>query len=172
MDEDAFRALFDSTARELRAYVRRVCGDASIADDVLQETFIRVLRLPEPASRPLLWRIATNIVRDRWRRAARERRGLLRLAAEPRAGGGGGDAEERVARALAPMKPQARALLWLAYVEGRSHAEIGAILGLRPASVRVLLFRARRAAARALRRDGVQREALECDGTAIKTTPS
>jgi RNA polymerase sigma-70 factor, ECF subfamily len=173
MDEDAFRALFEATARPLRAYLRRVTGDAAAADDVLQETYIRVLRRAEPVAPPFLWRVATNIVRDRWRRSRREREGLQRLGREP-AGAAPAGADERVARALAQLKPQARALLWLAHVEGRSHAEIGEILGLRAASVRVLLFRARRAAARRLREEGLDALPKEppCEIAAAKTTPS
>jgi RNA polymerase sigma-70 factor, ECF subfamily len=53
------------------------------------------------------------------------------------------------------MKPRERAMLWLAYVEGRTHQEIGAILDLQAASVRVLLFRARGVLARRLRRLGL-----------------
>jgi len=155
MDEDAFRALFDATARPLRAYIRRVLADAAAADDVLQETYIRVLQRPDTVGPPFLWKVATNIIRDRWRRDRREREGLRRLAAEPPAGAPAGPGE-RVQRVLAQLKPQARALLWLAYVEGRTHAEIGEILGLRAASVRVLLFRARRAASRLLRQEGVE----------------
>jgi RNA polymerase sigma-70 factor (ECF subfamily) len=168
MDEDAFRALFEATARPLRAYIRRVTGDAAAADDVLQETYLRVLRRTEAVTPPYLWRVATNIIRDRWRHARREREGLRRLAAEPAAGppAAGGD---RVQRVLAQLKPQARALLWLAHVEGRTHAEIGEILGLRAGSVRVLLFRARRAASRLLRQEGMKGEPC---ATAVKTTLS
>ncbi len=36
-----------------------------------------------------------------------------------------------------------RAVLWLAHVEGLSHREIGAILGLKEQSLKVILFRAR-----------------------------
>jgi RNA polymerase sigma-70 factor, ECF subfamily len=35
-------------------------------------------------------------------------------------------------------------MLWLAYAEGASHQEIASVLGLRPASMKLLLFRARR----------------------------
>jgi|SRR5678815_3865698 hypothetical protein len=45
---------------------------------------------------------------------------------------------------FAELKPRERALLWLAYVEGESHEEIAASLGVRPSGVRVLLFPARR----------------------------
>jgi RNA polymerase sigma-70 factor (ECF subfamily) len=44
--------------------------------------------------------------------------------------------------------------MWLAYVEGADHCEIAETLGLREASVRVLLFRARRKLAHLLREGG------------------
>ena len=60
-----------------------------------------------------------------------------------------------LSRVFDGLQPRDRALLWLAYVEGRSHAEVGAILGLRAMSVRVLLFRARAELARRIRRAGL-----------------
>ena len=42
------------------------------------------------------------------------------------------------------LKPRERSLLWLAYAQGWSHEEIAASLGLRTASLKALLFRARR----------------------------
>ncbi len=49
------------------------------------------------------------------------------------------------------MKPRERQLLWLAYAEGYSHREIAAVTGLAAASIRLLLFRARRKIAGFLR---------------------
>jgi RNA polymerase sigma-70 factor (ECF subfamily) len=60
-----------------------------------------------------------------------------------------GDVAERalgrtdLARAMARLKPRERDLLWLAYALGSSHQEIAASLGLKPASIKLLLFRAR-----------------------------
>ena len=45
--------------------------------------------------------------------------------------------------ALARLRPRDRALLWLAYAQGSTHQEIGEVLGLRTASIKPLLFRAR-----------------------------
>jgi RNA polymerase sigma-70 factor (ECF subfamily) len=47
-------------------------------------------------------------------------------------------------RAMGQLKPRERSLLWLAYAEGSSHREIAATLGVKLASVKLLLFRARR----------------------------
>jgi RNA polymerase sigma-70 factor (ECF subfamily) len=49
------------------------------------------------------------------------------------------------------MKPRERQLLWLAHAEGYSHREIAQITGLAAASIRLLLFRARRKIAKLLR---------------------
>lgn len=47
-------------------------------------------------------------------------------------------------RALSRLKPRERQLLWLAYAEGASHKEIAKVSGMKAASVRPLLFRARK----------------------------
>jgi RNA polymerase sigma-70 factor (ECF subfamily) len=45
---------------------------------------------------------------------------------------------------MARLKPRDRALLWLAYGQGASHREIADVVGVGHASVKPLLFRARR----------------------------
>jgi RNA polymerase sigma-70 factor (ECF subfamily) len=52
--------------------------------------------------------------------------------------------------ALARMRPRDRQILWLAHAEGYSHREIAEITGLASASIRLMLFRARRKIARLL----------------------
>jgi RNA polymerase sigma-70 factor (ECF subfamily) len=49
------------------------------------------------------------------------------------------------------MKPRERQMLWLAHAEGYSHREIAQVMGLSTASIRLLLFRARRKIAALLR---------------------
>ena len=56
-----------------------------------------------------------------------------------------------VNRAMTQLKPNERAMLWMAYAEGATHPEIASVLGLNPASMKVLLFRARRKMAALLR---------------------
>jgi RNA polymerase sigma-70 factor (ECF subfamily) len=55
--------------------------------------------------------------------------------------------------AMERLNPKARNLLWLAYVEALSHREMAKILSLREGSIRVLLFRARKALEKELRRE-------------------
>jgi RNA polymerase sigma-70 factor (ECF subfamily) len=53
-------------------------------------------------------------------------------------------------RALSKLSQRQRDALWLAYAEGSSHVEIAEKLGLKVGSVRLILFRARRKAAKLL----------------------
>src|SRR3954468_18834475 len=74
MDEDTFRAFYDRTARQVWAYLARITGDRSLADDLLQESYYRFLRAErafdnETHRRNYLFRIATNLAHDRHRRA-------------------------------------------------------------------------------------------------------
>src|SRR5690349_8246898 len=76
MDEAAFRALYDRTARALWVYLARITGSADVADDLLQETYYRFLRARatydgDAHRRNTLYRIATNLAHDRRRRAVR-----------------------------------------------------------------------------------------------------
>jgi RNA polymerase sigma-70 factor (ECF subfamily) len=62
--------------------------------------------------------------------------------------------KQDMARTFRELKPQERLLLWLAHVEGNAHADIAETLGLKAASVPVLLHRARRRLADLLRKKG------------------
>lgn len=146
MDEDAFRALYDRTARPLFAYVLRVSGSSDVADDLLQESYCRLLsaKLPvmdETQMKSYLFRIATNLLRDRWRV---KERAIEKDAPEPSSPARDPAVHTDVQRALQQLAPRQRQLLWLAYVEGASHKEIAQVTGLRAGSIRMLLFRARR----------------------------
>jgi RNA polymerase sigma-70 factor (ECF subfamily) len=54
------------------------------------------------------------------------------------------------------LKPRERELLWLAYVEGMSHAEIAAATGLGAMSIRILLYRTRQKASTLLRPERIK----------------
>lgn len=151
MDEDAFRAFYDRTARALWAYLARITGDRQAADDLLQECYYRLLRArvthdDESHRRNYLFRIATNLARDGYRRRAAapelisnvdESHGADTAAAART------DCRTDLHRAMARLKRRERELLWLAYAQGSSHQEIGETLGLKTGSIKPLLFRAR-----------------------------
>ena len=163
MDEDSFRVFYERTARPVWAYLSRMTGEPRLADDLLQEAYYRFLRAgvaheSEAHRRNYLFRIATNLVRDLRRRHRVDdvpigsgRDAIDR--ADPRSADAAGGAARRVdlRRAMARLKPRERELLWLAYAQGSSHQEIAQALGLKTASVKLLLFRARRRLAALLR---------------------
>jgi RNA polymerase sigma-70 factor (ECF subfamily) len=166
MDEDAFRLFYERTARPVWAYLSRMSGDAKLADDLLQETYYRFLRAnvsleSDAHRRNYLFRIATNLVRDLRRRP---RVAESQLAdgigdvehADPQSADAANGAVRRLdlARSMARLKPRERDLLWLAYAQGSSHKEIAETLGLKSASIKLLLFRARRRLAGLLREGG------------------
>lgn len=162
MDEEAFRAFYDRTARVLRAYLSRVTGSAALADDLLQDTYYRFLRArsnyeSEAHRRNALFRIASNLVRDHYRR----RRGEPPLVTTANEGAladpfdaGRTERGTDLRQAMAQLGPRDRELLWLAYVQGSSHREIADSLGLKTGSIKLLLFRARRRLADLLRGHG------------------
>jgi len=153
MSELEFQRVYDATAGPILGYLVAVTGRREVADDLLQETFCRLLvhrkaraGLDAQETRRYLFRIATNLLRDRWRS------GEDRPFAEPAEAGALPSLESTIdIRAmLKHLKSRERELLWLAYVEGMDHAEIAAATGLGRLSVRTLLFRARNKAKRFL----------------------
>lgn len=159
MDEEAFRAFYDRTARGLWAYLSRITGDRQLADDLVQEAYYRFLRAgrnyeSESHRRNSLFHIATNLVRDLRRRPAPLQ---LLESAEHKALQVDADLADRttdradLSRAMARLKPRERELLWLAYAQGESHKDIAETLGLKTGSIKLLLFRARRKLAGLLR---------------------
>jgi len=165
MDEDAFRLFYERTARPVWAYLSRMSGDARLADDLLQEAYYRFLRAnvsheSDAHRRNYLFRIATNLVHDVRRRPRVDASPLGEADeidhADPRSADAANGAVRRLdlARSMARLKPRERDMLWLAYAQGSSHKEIAETLGLKTASIKLLLFRARRRLAGLLREGG------------------
>lgn len=158
MDREMFAGFYQRSAPALRAYLLRVSGNPALADDLLQESYLRFLCAKQPEGgevnfRRYLFRIATNLLRDYWRKP---KHGCLEevpdqfLVAQDVSSQV--DLQAALGPAMARMRPRDRQLLWLAHAEGYSHQEISEITGLAAASIRLLLFRARRKMARLLRK--------------------
>lgn len=158
MDDQSFRLFYERTARSLQAYLIGTTGSPTAAEDLLQEAYFRLLRSDvvfndEDHRRNYLFRIATNLVRDRYRRK-RPEADVPVEPADPADQGAEVRQRTDVSRVLGELKPRQRELLWLAYVEGMSHREIAAALGLKTGSIRPLLFRARQRMAAVLHARG------------------
>jgi RNA polymerase sigma-70 factor (ECF subfamily) len=182
MDSDAFAAFYQRSARGLWAYLARVSQDPALADDLMQESFVRFLCAGRPelqlaegevAARRYLFRIATNLLRDYWRRPVsasieempEETFAAADLTAQA-------DSQALLGPALAELRPRDRQLLWLAHAEGYTHREIAQITGLGSASIRLLLFRARRRIAQILAAQACRPERAQPRGEHAQAEPS
>jgi RNA polymerase sigma-70 factor, ECF subfamily len=159
MDSEQFAAFYERSARSLWAYLARVSRDPALADDLTQESYVRFLCAGRPedgevATRRYLFRIATNLLRDHWRRPPST--SIHEFPEElfaSKCGRAQAESQAMLGPAMAQLRPRDRQLLWLAYAEGYSHHEIAEVTGLASASIRLLLFRARRKMARLLREE-------------------
>ena len=146
----------------IRRYVSRLVGNASLADDLTQETFLRVHqhlgKLKDAAAvEAWLYRIATNVCYDRFRR--REHREPALPLLSPNDDGEGAVVEEDalrpdqlleqremsdcVVRFLVALPSAHRQVLLLHDLQGYTDPEIAQMLGLSLQNVKIRLHRAR-----------------------------
>ena len=142
--------VYRSTYRSLVRFLYRKVWDAERAEDLAQEAFARALVHKPENARGWLFVVAANMARDDARKAARERRHLTLLKAEPGAGSKELDEEidadtqrTQVRAALDQLTPRDREalLLWDA---GMSYDEIATQTGLARGAIGTTLSRARR----------------------------
>jgi RNA polymerase sigma-70 factor, ECF subfamily len=162
LNEEAFARFYHNTVRPLRAYLSRASGSPTLAEDLVQESYLRFLCAKAPweegetACRRYLFRIGSNLLKDHWRRPTGESLEDVperRLPAVNPEGIEHLDSNALLNTALAHLHPMERQLLWLAHAEDMSHKEISEITGLGTALVRLKLFRSRHKLARALRQE-------------------
>lgn len=158
-DDDAFAALFDRYARSVYNHAFRLTGNWSMSEDVVSLTFLEAWRLrgrvdTEGGSlRPWLLGVATNVVRNTRRAAARHAVAMSRL---PPGGAVGDFADEVASRiddtellaavrlALETLRRNEREVLALCVWEGLGYAAAAEALGIPTGTVRSRLSRARR----------------------------
>ena len=133
MTEAEFEAFHRATVKSLRAYVSRVMGRATHADDIVQEAYLRFLRARSPGDsmdqrRAYLFRVATNLVVDHWR--SRKFEQSSNAVIEPMRLDPDVSLKIDMERAFTHLRPEERAMMWLAYVEGADHREIARALGV------------------------------------------
>jgi RNA polymerase sigma-70 factor (ECF subfamily) len=172
-DAAAFDALFRRWAARLLRYLERMLRDAGLAEELVQEVFLRVYGArgsyrPEARFSTWLYRIATNLALNELRRPRRSRphASLDDAAAEALASDDPPSddlthARRSVAavdRALGDVPERQRAALWLVAVEGLSYAEVAASLGVSESAVKALVHRARESLAARLETRGSSAE--------------
>src|SRR4051812_14355616 len=142
-----FRRLYPSLFR----YLHRMTGDTDAADDIAQESFVRLLGrdMPEDEARLWLFTVATNLFRDGARTHKRRERLLAVRPWTPTALPRPDEAAEsaatvrRVRGALERLAPRDQQML-IMREEGFRYDEIAQVAGVAPGSVGTLLARAAR----------------------------
>jgi RNA polymerase sigma-70 factor (ECF subfamily) len=150
-DAEAHRVLFGRLAPPLLAMARRHLGDRAEAEDVVQKTFLLVHRArhdfrPDARLRPWVFTIAMNLVRDTFRKRARQREAPLELDGR-REPASWDDRVERaqqarlVREALATLPHDQRRAIELHWLEERPFAEVAELVGASVSAVKVRAHR-------------------------------
>src|SRR5712691_10204186 len=138
--------LFAENYPKLAGWVRRLVDDDDTAHEIASEAFVRLLsrwtRVDSPQS--YLYMIATNLIRDHWRKTERERRAIRRFTA--------GAALEPVAypiqdadvrNLIASLPPRLRDPFLLHYYGGFGIREVATLLRRPEGTIKADLFAAR-----------------------------
>jgi RNA polymerase sigma-70 factor, ECF subfamily len=148
-DTADFDGLFGRLYPQLFRYLHRLTGSADTADDLAQESFVRLLGRPmaEADARRWLFTVATNLVRDGARTRRTRQRLLVSVPVGPSVPPLQDEQTERnetiaaVRRALDVLPERDRVLL-LMREEGFKYGEIAEAVGVAPGSVGTLIARA------------------------------
>jgi RNA polymerase sigma factor (sigma-70 family) len=160
-DHSAFAAIMNRHKGWLYRFIRRYVADRDDAYDLLQESFVSAWTAlsrfdPERPFEAWLRRIALNKCRDRARRDAVRRAALALLglgstsAAQEEATPGSDSraasdhALKKLEEAIAALPRQLKEPLVLTTLEGLSHKEAGAFLGINAKTVETRVYRAKR----------------------------
>jgi RNA polymerase sigma-70 factor, ECF subfamily len=162
---ESFDAIYDVLAGRIRGYLYTLCRDASLADDLLQDTFVqlhRSRRTYEPGRpvTPWVFAIARHVFLMHRRRTGRRRRFEETLLAEALRGDRPHDDEaalidgDEVRRALRQVPADQREAVLMHHVDGHSFAEIAARLGIRVNAAKTRAFRGMKKMRETLTRPG------------------
>jgi len=145
-DQQAVEELFNACYPRLAGWVRRLVDDDETAHEIASEAFTRLLArwsgLDNPQS--YLYMIATNLVRDHWRKTGRERNAIRVMTAAGPADPAYHPAEDVDVRALIQALPERlRSPFLLHYYGGFGLKEVAVMLGRPEGTIKADLFNAR-----------------------------
>jgi len=146
VDREAAEDLFNACYPRLAGWVRRLVDDDDTAHEIASEAFTRLLArwsgLDNPQS--YLYMIATNLVRDHWRKSGRERRAMRSLIAVVPADRAYHPAQDVDVRALIEGLPaRLRSVFLLHYYAGFPVREVASMLGRPEGTIKADLHHAR-----------------------------
>jgi RNA polymerase sigma-70 factor, ECF subfamily len=146
VDADAAEELFKGVYPKLAGWVRRLVDDDDTAHEIASEAFVRLLarwtRVESPQS--YLYMIATNLIRDHWRKAERERRAIRSVTAGAAADPVAYPVQDvDVRNLIASLPPRLRDPFLLHYYGGFGIREVAALLHRPEGTIKADLFAAR-----------------------------
>jgi RNA polymerase sigma-70 factor, ECF subfamily len=149
-EPQSFEAFFLEQHARLFGTLCLVTGHAAEAEELMQESFVRVLERWDRVSvhadpTGYLYRTAFNVFRDRTRRLRAAPRRLLLGIASPADAYARVDEQQTVLEALRHLTPRQRAAVVLTEMLEFSSEEAAKVLGVRPVTVRVLASQGRAA---------------------------
>lgn len=151
-DLDLLGLLFVRHSGKVFARSLQLVGDRTEADDLVQDSFLRVLRYRDSFQGTArfstwLYRIVTNVCLDHLKARGREAEGLRELADTPTEGWSGTGPSDRLLatrQALQRLSRDKRELLVRARLRGVGYAELARVAGVSQGAVRVRVHRALR----------------------------
>ena len=150
MPATTFESLLDRHQGEIMRYILRSLGDAELAQDIFQETFLRAFRayrsLPADANyRAWLYKIASNQCYDARRQRARQPLPLEEsVAVADRLDGGRRELVVAVASFVRSLPQRQRQAFILRKFQGMDYGEIAIVLGCAPEAARASVYQALR----------------------------
>jgi RNA polymerase sigma factor (sigma-70 family) len=166
-DPAAFDAVYQAFETRLFTYLLRLCRRRDVAEDLLEETWLRLVKhaprlRPDTRLAPWLFTVARHLHVSYVRSRALEDsafEGLIGLwpwgatRCSPFEAAAASELQRRIERALAEMPLASREVLLLVCVAGLDQSEAAAVCGISAEALRQRLSRARAALARALAKD-------------------
>jgi RNA polymerase sigma-70 factor, ECF subfamily len=155
---DAAEELFKAAYPKLAGWIRRQVDDDEIAHEIASEAFVRLLsrwtRVESPQS--YLYMVATNLIRDHWRKTERERRAFRSVAPDAIADPLTYPAQDvHVRNLIGSLPPRLRDPFLLHYYGGFAIGEVAELLRRPAGTIKYDLFEARSKLKKALGdRDG------------------
>jgi len=164
-DAQALAEIYDRYAESIYRYAYRYVGDASLAEDLTSEVFLKLLqvlgtsRAPREQLQGWLYRVARNLAVDWFRQQAKGVPLLLNEELTPDGDSPATRLEEQqlhqdLREAISKLTPSQQQVIVLRFGEGRKIGEIGRLMGKSEGSIKLMQYRAMKRLRKLLEKQG------------------
>ena len=152
-DAQALAEIYDRYAESIYRYAYRYVGDATLAEDLTSDVFLKLLqvlgtrRAPQEQLQGWLYRVARNLAVDWFRKQGK---GVPLSLNEELAPGGDSpvtrleqqELHQDLREAISKLTPEQQQVIVLRFGEGRKIREVGRLMGKSEGSIKVMQYRA------------------------------